>query len=48
MVKNKFFVIAICTSMLLSFSYGVVTAQYEIFPYELMKAIKQIANPSPG
>lgn len=42
---NKFIVIAVCAS-LLSFTYGVVTVQYKIFPFEQLRAIKQIASPS--
>ncbi len=45
---NKFKVIAVCAGMLLSFTYGVVTVQYKIFPFEQLRAIKQIASPSPS
>ena len=44
MKSNKFFVIAICTSMFLS---GVVVVYYKNFLFEQLKVIKQIANPIP-
>jgi lysophospholipase L1-like esterase len=39
-------VVAICASML-SFTYGVATVQYKIFPFEQLRAIKQIVSPTP-
>lgn len=44
---NKFMVIAVCASVLLSFTYGVVTVQYKVFPFEQLRAIKEIVSPSP-
>ncbi len=48
MKSNKFFVIVICTSMFLSFGYGVVTVQYKIFPFEQLRVIRQIVSPRPA
>lgn len=41
---NKFIVIAVCASML-SFTYGLVTVEYKVFPFEQIRAIKQALNP---
>lgn len=41
-------VIVVCVSMMFSFIYGVVTVKYQIFPYEQLRAIKQIASPIPS
>ena len=41
MISNKQFVIAICVSMLISFLYGVITVQYKIPPFELLRDIKK-------
>ncbi len=46
MRSSKFSVIAVCVCMLFSFLYGAVTVQYQIFPFEQLKALKQIAIPS--
>ena len=43
---NKFIVITVCASML-SFICGVVAVRYQVFPFEKLKAIKQILSPSP-
>jgi len=40
-------VIAVCASML-SFTYGVVTVQYKVFPFEQIRSIKQTVSPSPS
>lgn len=48
MRSSKFLVIAVCVCMFLSFIYGVATVQYQIFPFEQLRALKQIASPSSG
>jgi len=39
-------IITVCICAILSFSYGVLTIQYRLFPFKQLKVIKQIANPS--
>ncbi len=47
MKLNKFRVIAVCAGMLFSFIYGMISIQYKVFPFEQMKAIKNIVSPKP-
>jgi lysophospholipase L1-like esterase len=44
---NKLIAIAVCASIL-SFTYGVVTVQYKVFPFEQLRTIKQKLSPSPS
>lgn len=46
--SNKQLVIAVCVSMIFSFLYGVITVQYKIFPFDQLRAIKQLVSPSPS
>ena len=45
---NKFKLIAVCVSILLSFTYGMVTVKYKVFPFEQLRAIKKTLSPSPS
>ena len=38
MKSCRFVIIAVCASVIFSFTYGVLSAHYQIFPYGLMKA----------
>ena len=48
MISNKQFVIAVCISMVFSYLYGVITVQYKIPPFELLRAIMQFISPNPS
>ena len=48
MISHKQFVIAVCVTMLLSFLYGVITVQYKIPPYDLLRGIKQLLGSGSG
>lgn len=40
-------IIAFCTSSLLSFSYGMLIVQYQVFPFEQLRTLKQTFSSEP-
>jgi lysophospholipase L1-like esterase len=47
MISNNQCVVVICVSMLFSFLYGVITVQYKIPPFGLLRAINKFVSPDP-
>jgi lysophospholipase L1-like esterase len=45
MRSNKLLAVALCVGTLLSFTYGVLTGRYHLFPYDYLKMIKGIVAP---
>jgi len=40
--------VIVATCMVVSFLYGVLTVQYKIFPYDVLRTVKHLVNPPTG